>query len=72
VCPYSFELRQNSLGLETVNKFIERMKSAIKEAKSMIYKTQKDMTQYYNQRRSLVPMFKPEDWVYLDTSDVMT
>jgi len=43
-----FKLRQNPLGLEIVNEFIERMKSAIEEAKSMICKVQEDMTQYYN------------------------
>jgi len=35
-----FEPRQNSSGLETVNEFTERMKTAIKEAKSVICKTQ--------------------------------
>ena len=44
----SFKLRQNPLGLEIVNEFIKRMKSAIEEAKSMICKAQEDMTQYYN------------------------
>jgi len=33
-----FEPRQNSSGLETVNEFMERMKMAIKEAKSAICK----------------------------------
>jgi len=27
---------------------------------------------YYNRRRSLVPVFKPGDWVYLDMSDIRT
>jgi len=35
-------------GLETVNEFTERMKSATEEAKSAIRKAQEDMTQYYN------------------------
>jgi len=39
-----FEPRQNPLGLETVNKFMERIKSATEEAKSMICKVQKDIT----------------------------
>ena len=43
-----FKLRQNPSGLETINEFTERMKSATKEAKSAICKTQKDMTWYYN------------------------
>jgi len=43
-----FELRQNPSGLETVNEFMERMKSATEEAKSAIYKAQENMTWYYN------------------------
>ena len=39
-----FEPRQNPSGLETVNKFMERIKSATEEAKSMICKVQKDIT----------------------------
>ena len=39
-----FELRQNPSDLEIVNKFTKRMKSATEEAKSVIYKTQEDMT----------------------------
>ena len=65
-----FELRQNPSGLEIVNKFTKRIKSATEEAKSAICKVQEDMTQYYNQRRSLAPVFKPGDWVYLDMSDI--
>jgi len=65
-----FELSQVSSGLETVNEFMERMKSATEEAKSAICKAQKDMTQYYNRRRTLAPMYKPGDRVYLDISDI--
>jgi len=43
-----FEPRQNSSGLETVNEFMERMKMAIKEAKSVICKAQDDMKRYYD------------------------
>jgi len=43
-----FEPQQNSSSLETVNEFMERMKMAIKEAKSMIYKAQDDMKRYYD------------------------
>jgi len=49
---------------------MQRMKSTTKKAKSAIHKTQEDMIRYYNQRRSLVPIFKPGDWVYLDTLDI--
>ena len=44
--------------------------SATKEAKSTICKMQENMTRYYNRRKSLAPVFKPGDWVYLDTSDI--
>jgi len=43
-----FEPSQVPSGLETVNEFMERMKSATKEAKSVICKAQEDMTWYYN------------------------
>ena len=65
-----FEPRQNLSSLETVNKFTKRIESATKEAKSVICKVQEDMTRYYNWRRSLAPIFKPGDQVYLDTSDI--
>jgi len=67
-----FEPSQVPSGLETVNKFMERMKSAAEEAKSAICKAQEDMTRYYNRRRTLAPMYKPGDQVYLDTSDIKT
>jgi len=38
-----FEPRQNPSGLETVNKFTERMRTAIEEAKSTIRKAQDDV-----------------------------
>jgi len=60
-----FELRQDLSSLETVNEFTKRMESTTEEAKSAIRKAQEDMTRYYN-RRSLAPVFKPEDRVYLD------
>jgi len=56
-----FKPSQNPSGLEMVNEFMERMKSATEEAKSAIHKAQKDMTQYYNQKRTPAPMFKPGD-----------
>jgi len=65
-----FEPRQDPSSLETVNEFTKRMESATEEAKSAIRKAQEDMTKYYNRRRSLAPVFKPGDWVYLDASDI--
>jgi len=67
-----FEPRQDPSSLETVNEFTKRMESATEEAKSAICKAQEDMTRYYNQRRSLAPIFKPGDQVYLDASDIRT
>ena len=65
-----FELRQNLPSLEMVNEFTKRMESATEEAKSAIRKVQEDITRYYNRRRSLAPVFKPGDQVYLDASDI--
>jgi len=55
-----------------VNEFTKRMESTTEEAKSVIRKVQKDMTRYYNRRRSPAPIFKPGDWVYLGVSDIRT
>jgi len=43
-----FEPRQNHSDLETVNEFMERMRVAIDEAKSVIRKAQDDMKRYYD------------------------
>jgi len=43
-----FELQQNPSSLETVSKFTERIRTAIKEVKSVICKTQDDMKKYYD------------------------
>jgi len=43
---------------------------AIEEAKSVIRKAQNDMKKYYNRRRTLAPVFKPSDKVFLDASDI--
>jgi len=67
-----FEPSQVPSGLETVNEFTKRMKSATEEAKSAICKAQKDMIRYYNQKRTPAPMYKPGDRVYLDASDIKT
>jgi len=67
-----FEPSQAPSGLETVNEFTERMKSTTEEAKSVIRKAQEDMTRYYNRKRTLAPVYKPGDRVYLDASDIKT
>ena len=65
-----FEPWQNPSGLEMVNEFTERMRTAINEAKSMIHKAQDDMKRYYNQRRTLALVFNPGNKVFLNTLDI--
>ena len=67
-----FKPQQNSSGLEIVNEFTKRMKMAIEKAKSAIHKAQNDMKRYYNQWRTLAPVFKPSDKVFLDALDIWT
>jgi len=67
-----FEPSQVPSGLEMVNEFTERIKSATEEAKSAIRKAQEDMTWYYNRKRTPAPVYKPGDRVYLDASDIKT
>ena len=67
-----FEPSQAPSGLETVNEFMEQMKSATEETKSVIRKAQEDMTRYYNRKRTPAPVYKPGDRVYLDVSDIKT
>jgi len=55
-----------------VNKFTERMRMAIEEAKSTIRKAQEDMKRYYDRHRTPAPVFNPGDKVFLDTSDIRT
>jgi len=43
-----FEPQQNSSGLEKVNKFMEKIRTAIEEAKSMICKAQNNIKRYYD------------------------
>jgi len=67
-----FEPQQNPSGLEIVNEFMERMKTAIEEAKAAIRKAQDDMKKYYDRQRTPAPVFKPGDKVFLDASDIRT
>jgi len=67
-----FELRRNPSGLETVNEFTKRMRTAIEEVKSAIRKAQDDMKRYYNRRRTPAPVFNPGNKVFLDASDIRT
>jgi len=67
-----FELRQCPFSLETINKFIERIRSTTEEAKSTIWKVQEDIVRYYNQQRTLALVFKPRDKVVLNVLDIQT
>jgi len=49
---------------------MERMRTAIKEAKSVICKAQDDMKKYYDRQRTPAPVFKPSNKVFLNTSDI--
>jgi len=51
---------------------MEKMRNTTKKAKSAIQKVQEDMARYYNQWRTLVPVFKPKDKIFLDTLDIQT
>jgi len=44
-----FKPQQNPSGLETINEFMERIKTAIEEVKSTIYKAPDNMKRYYDQ-----------------------
>ena len=67
-----FEPQKNHSDLEIVNEFTERMRMAIKEAKSVIRKVQEDMKRYYDRRRTPAPVFNPGDKVFLDALDIQT
>jgi len=67
-----FKPQQDPSDLETVNKFTERMRTAIKEAKSAIRKAQDNMKRYYDRRRTPAPVFYPGDKVFLDALDIWT
>ena len=67
-----FKPQQNSSGLETVNEFMKRIRTAIDEAKSIICKAQDNMKRYYNQCRTLALVFNPGDKVFLNASDIQT
>jgi hypothetical protein len=67
-----FKLTQPASHLETVNKFTDRMHSALTEVKSALAKAQDNMSCYYNRRQELAPEYVPRDKIYLDGSDIQT
>jgi len=67
-----FEPQQNPSSLETVNEFMERMRTANEEAKSVICKAQDNMKRYYDQCKTPALVFNPGDKVFLDALDIWT
>jgi len=55
-----------------VNEFTEQMKAAVEKAKTTIQKAQEDIIRYYNQRRSLVPVFYLGDQVFFNIINIKT
>jgi len=49
---------------------MERMRMAIEEVKSTIYKAQEDMKRYYDQCRTPALVFNPGNKVFLNASDI--
>ena len=48
------------------------MKTTLEEAKAALAKAKDEMARYYNQRRTLAPVFAPGDYVYLDVTNIHT
>ena len=67
-----FEPDQCPSQVESVNKFMERMRSTLEEAKLALAKSKDDMARYHNQRCMPAPEYQPGDKVYLDASDMST
>ena len=67
-----FKLNQQPSQLESVNKFKDRMKNMLEEAKAALAtdKSKDDITMYYNQKRVKAPKYKPGDKVYLDATHI--
>ena len=65
-----FKPQQNHSDLETVNKFMERMRMAIEEAKSTICKAQENMKRYYDQCRTPALVFNLGNKFFLDALDI--
>ena len=60
-----FEPEQSRSHLETVNEFMEWMKTTLEEAKAVLIKSKDDMAKDYNRKRTPAPEYQPGDRVYL-------
>jgi hypothetical protein len=67
-----FKPGQHCSHLDTVNKFKDRMKEALDEAKAALTKSKDDMVRYHDQKHTLAPNYQSGDKVYLDASDIQT
>jgi hypothetical protein len=67
-----FKPNQRPSKVEAVNEFVERMKSALDEARAALAKSKEDMARYYNQRRTPAPKFAVGEKVFLDAADIST
>jgi hypothetical protein len=65
-----FEPAQPASHLKMVNEFMDKMHSALTEAKAALAKAQENITRYYNQRQEPTPVYTPRDKIYLDGSDI--
>ncbi len=48
------------------------MKSVLKKAKTVICKSQENITRYYNRYQIFATIFNPSDKIYLDVIDIYT
>jgi hypothetical protein len=67
-----FEPHRPCSKLESVNEFAEHMAQGLEKAKSAIAKAKDEYAMYYNHRHKPALVFKPEDRVWLDGSDIAT
>jgi hypothetical protein len=65
-----FELQELHSKVAEVNEFAEKMAKGLKEAKVALTKAKDEYKQYYNCRRTLAPIFKLGDMVWLDHSNI--
>jgi hypothetical protein len=56
--------------LETVNNFTDHIAYRLEEAKVALTKAKDEYTMYYNHQHNPVPIFAPDDKVWLDRSNI--